>query len=87
MKKWKALNNKFLGVDNMAIKVICGYNDKEYTDELEKMLYDHFSPDDWDYIIIGDDIDEVDGVAYTLSIFEYKTKEIDDKFVSVTYHG
>jgi hypothetical protein len=71
----------------MSVKVICGYNDAEFTDEMQDMLYDHFSPDDWDYIIIGDVLDEVDGVAYTLSIFEYKTKEINGKFVSVTYHS
>jgi hypothetical protein len=71
----------------MSVKVICGYNDAEFTDEMQDMLYEHFSPDDWDYIVIGDDINEVDGVAYTLSIFEYKIKEIGGKFFSVTYHS
>jgi len=71
----------------MSVKVICGYNDAEFTDEMQDMLYDHFSPDDWDYIIIGDVLDEVERVAYTLSIFEYKIMEIDGKFFSVTYHS
>ncbi len=71
----------------MSVKVICGYNDAEFTDEMQDMLYQHFSPDDWDYIVIGEVFDEVDGVAYTLSIFEYKIKEIGGKFFSVTYHS
>lgn len=70
----------------MAVKVITGYKDPEWN-QYEKLFYDNFEPDDWDYMVIGDTADEVDSIAYRLEVFDRKMKQIGDKFYAVTYHS
>lgn len=80
----------------MSIKVICGYNDEEWN-SVSEMFYENFNPDDWDYIIIGEDKQQVEDMAYKLQVCDYEIKEIKtvdpmtnwevDQWVAVTYHS
>lgn len=70
----------------MSIKIIAGYNDSEW-DQYEKVFYENFLPDDWDYIIEGDHADEVRHMAMRLYVCDYTVKQIGDKWMAVTYHA
>jgi hypothetical protein len=70
----------------MSIKIICGYNDTEW-DSVSGMFYNNFNPDDWDYIIIGQDKQQVEDMAYKLQVCDYKIKEVGLMWVAVTYHS
>ena len=80
----------------MSMKVITSYNDEDFS-EVSEMFYNNFMPDDWDYIIIGEDPHEVGDLAIRLRIFSYNMKEIEmidpmtnwkvDMWVAVTYHS
>lgn len=70
----------------MAIKIICGYNDSEWAAHAD-MFYDNFTPDDWDYIIIGEQQGPVEDMAYKLQVCDYTVKNIGDQWVAVTYHS
>ena len=71
----------------MAIKIIVGYNDSEY-DAYEKLFHDNFSPDDWGFIIEGDNEFDVEYIASKLTLGDCSTmKKIGDKFYAVTYHS
>jgi hypothetical protein len=70
----------------MAIKIIAGYNDSEW-DQYENVFYENFNPDDWDYIIEGDNESEVVMIAEKLYVCDFKTKKIGDKWIAVTYHA
>lgn len=80
----------------MSIKIICGYNDAEW-DSVSDMFYENFNPDDWDYIIIGEDQHQVEDMAYRLQVCGCEVKSIKmvdpmtnwtvDQWVAVTYHG
>lgn len=70
----------------MSIKIICGYNDAEW-DSVSDMFYENFNPDDWDYIIIGKDKQQVEDMAYKLQVCDYEIKEVGLMWVAVTYHS
>jgi len=80
----------------MSMKVITSYNDEDFS-EVSEMFYNNFSPDDWDYMIIGEDPREVGDLAYTLKVYDYTMKEIEmidpmtnwkvNMWVAVTYHS
>ncbi len=70
----------------MSVKVIFYANEKDF-EEVSSTFYDYFCPDDWDYIIIGNDENEVDGIAYLLHAFDYKVKQIGEEWMAVTYHS
>ena len=80
----------------MSIKIICGDNDAEW-DSVRDMFYENFSPDDWDYIIIGEDRHQVEDMAYRLEVCSFQIKEVKavdpmtnwtiDQWVAVTYHS
>ena len=77
----------------MSVNVITSWNDEDF-EEFSEMFYNNFSPDDWDYLIIGDSKNEVEHLAYTLHVCSYDMKEIsgianwsDAKWVAVTYHS
>jgi hypothetical protein len=70
----------------MAIKIVCGYNDPEW-DSVKDMFYDNFDPDDWDYIIIGSNKQQVEDMAYKLQVCDYRVREINEQWVAVTYHS
>jgi hypothetical protein len=80
----------------MSVKVITSYNDEDFS-EVSEMFYNSFSPDDWDYMIIGEDIREVEDLAYKLKVYDYTLKEIEmidpmtnwkvNMWVAVTYHS
>lgn len=70
----------------MATKIIVGYNDSEY-DAYMKLFHDNFNPDDWDFIIEGDNEFDVEYIASKLMLYDYSTKKIGNKFYAVTYHS
>lgn len=70
----------------MAIKIIMGWRDPEYA-EIQHIFDELFSPDDWDHVIIGDDVDQVQALADRLGIFDSVTHRVDDKWIAVTYHS
>lgn len=70
----------------MAMKIISGYKDSEWS-AYEKLFYDNFNPDDWDYIIEGDNEYDVDYMASKLYVCDYTVKQINDKWYAVTYHA
>lgn len=80
----------------MSVKVITSQNDVDFS-EVSEMFYNNFMPDDWDYVIIGEDLREVEDLAYKLKIYDFVMKEIEmvdpvsnmkvDMWVAVTYHS
>lgn len=70
----------------MSVKVITNGNDLDFSD-VSGVFYNNFSPDDWDYMIVGTDRNEVDTIAYLLHVFKYNMKHVDDVWVAVTYHS
>ncbi len=80
----------------MSVKVITSYNDEDFS-EVSEMFYNNFMPDDWDYMIIGEDIREVEDLAYKLKVYDYILNEIEmidpmtnwkvNMWVAVTYHS
>jgi hypothetical protein len=70
----------------MSIKIISSYEDPEW-EAYEKMFYDNFNPDDWDYIIEGSDKYGVTDIAEKLYVCDFEIKQIGDKWVAVTYHA
>jgi hypothetical protein len=76
----------------MSVKVITSHNEADFSGEIANLFYNHFDPDDWDYVLIGEDKNEVDDLAYKLQVYDYKINPIpfDDgvvRWVAVTYHG
>ena len=69
----------------MSVKIIT-YNDPEW-ESYSDLFYNNFDPDDWDYLIIGDDKYTVELLAEKLYIFNYDMKEIDGSWAAVTYHS
>lgn len=70
----------------MAMKIIDGYDDPEW-ESYKDLFYENFNPDDWDYIIEGNDEFSVDALASKLMVCDYDVKKIGDKFYAVTYHS
>lgn len=70
----------------MSIKIIAGYNDRDW-ENYENVFYENFNPDDWDYIIEGRDSFEVEHMAIKLQVCDYEIKQIGDKWMAVTYHA
>jgi hypothetical protein len=80
----------------MSVKVITRWNDEDFL-EVSEMFYNNFMPDDWDYMIIGEDIREVEDLAYKLKDYDYTMKKIEmidpmtnwkvNMWVAVTYHS
>ena len=70
----------------MAVKIIAGYSDSEW-EAHKDMFYANFNPDDWDYIIIGDDEWCVNYLASKLYIYNFEIKQIGEQWVAVTYHA
>jgi hypothetical protein len=69
----------------MSIKIITSYEDPEF--KLYENYFWKFSPDDWDYIIIGENSHEVESIAEKLYVCDYQMKEFDNLYVAVTYHS
>ena len=69
----------------MSVKIIT-YNDSEWQ-SYSDLFYNNFDPDDWDYLIIGDDKYTVELLVEKLYIFNYDMKEIDGRWTAVTYHS
>jgi hypothetical protein len=69
----------------MAVKIIVGWDDPEF-DTYKDMFY-NFTPDDWDYMIIGDKEHEVEWIAEKLYVCDFQIKQIGDRWVAVTYHS
>lgn len=80
----------------MSVKVITSWNDEDFS-EVSDMFYNNFTPDDWDYMIIGEDLREVEDLAYKLKVYDYTMKYVEmidsmpnmkvDVWVAVTYHS
>lgn len=77
----------------MAVTVIRNGNDADF-EKVMDILYDYFAPDDWDYIIFGDDYDEVVSLADMLHVCSFSSarvlapkSECNDKWMAVTYHS
>lgn len=70
----------------MSVKIIAGYNDPEFDDHADK-FYGNFCPDDWDYIVIGDEEYTVDCIAYKLAVMDYEKKQIGEEYWAVCYHS
>lgn len=69
----------------MAVKVIAGYDDPEFN--IYENYFWAFTPDDWDYMIIGESKSEVENLAEKLKIFDYTIKQFTDRWIAVTYHS
>jgi hypothetical protein len=77
----------------MAVKIICGYDDDDYSDY--EWLFDngHFDSNDWDYIIDGglfveaNDFTRIEMIASRLEVYDSIIKEIRGRIYAVTYHG
>ena len=69
----------------MSIKIISSYDDPEFKD-YENYFWE-FTPDDWDYIIIGENQHEVETIAEKLYVCDYQIKEFDNLYIAVTYHS
>lgn len=77
----------------MAVKIICGYDDDDYTDYEWLFKKGYFDQDDWDYIIDGGvfwettDFDKIETLASKLEVYDSIIKEIHGKIYAVTYHS
>jgi hypothetical protein len=76
----------------MSVKIITSHNEEDFIGDIPNIFYNHFCPDDWDYMIIGEDRNEVDDLAYKLQVCTYELENIlfedgSSKWVAVTYHG
>ena len=69
----------------MAVKSINGWSDPEFP--IYENMFWSFTPDDWDYMIIGDSEDEVKIFAEKLYVCDFEAKQIGDRWVAVTYHS
>lgn len=69
----------------MAIKIIVGYEDPEFP--IYENIFWNFTPDDWDYMIIGEKEWEVWMFAEKLQVCDFQIKQISDRWVAVTYHA
>ena len=69
----------------MAVKIIVGWDDLEF--DIYKDLFYNFTPDDWDYMIIGYKEHEVEAIAEKLFVCDYQIKQIDVRWVAVPYHS
>lgn len=70
----------------MAIKIISGWNDPEFS--VYENYFWSFTPDDWDYMIIGANKTEVETIAEKLFVCDYQIKELGkNNWVAVTYHS
>lgn len=69
----------------MAVKVIIGRNDPEFSSYEDQ--FQHFCPDDWDYMIIGDNRTEVEDLADILGRYDFNMLKFDDLWIAVTYHS
>ena len=70
----------------MSVLVVSGYRDKEFK-EYEDLFYENFNPDDWDYLIIGEDQNEVQNLAWRLEVCDSELKQVGSVWVAVTYHS
>lgn len=73
----------------MVTRIITKYQDKEFS-KIENSFYSNFSPDDWDYIIVGDDVYDVDQIAFKLKgnlATNYEIKDCPEGFIAVVYHS
>jgi len=70
----------------MSVLVVSGYRDSEF-EEYKDLFYENFNPDDWDYIIIGEDENEVKNMAWGLEVCDSEIKKIGSVWVAVTYHS
>jgi hypothetical protein len=73
----------------MATRIITDYCDEEFN-TIEEVFYSNFSPDDWDYIIVGDNAYTVDEIALKLKgnlATDYQVKEFSGSFIAVIYHS
>ncbi len=80
----------------MSVKVITNSNEEDFA-EVSDVFYNNFMPDDWDYIIIGDNYTEVADLADKLKVCDCVVKEIEmidsmtnwnvEMWVAVTYHS
>ena len=71
--------------NEMSVKVIIGYNDPDYP--IYQNYISAFNPDDWDYIIVGDNKNEVENIAEKLYVCDYQIKQFIDRWIAVTYHS
>ena len=69
----------------MAIKIITGYNDPEFP--IYENYLGSFDPDDWDYMIIGENEFEVTELANKLKVFDSNIKKVGNNYIAVTYHS
>lgn len=70
----------------MAIRICEGYEDPMF-EEVKDKFYNHFTPDDWDYIIIGPTFWRVQILAEKLMICDYQIEKVDGEWMAVTYHS
>lgn len=70
----------------MAIKIIFGYNDPLFP-EFEDRFYNNFTPDDWDYIIVGKTKKAVLNEAMKKMVCDFQIAKVDGDWMAVTYHS
>jgi len=59
----------------------------DYDSAINDVFFDNFHPDDWDYVLVGDDWSHVEHLAEKLKVFKYDIKFIGDQVWAVTYHS
>lgn len=70
----------------MAIRICEGYTDPMF-EEVRDQFYNHFTPDDWDYIIVGPTKWGVEMIAEKLMVCDYQIEKIGNEWFAVTYHS
>ena len=70
----------------MAIRICYDDNDPMFK-EYEDRFYNNFTPDDWDYIIVGPHPFVVEMIAQKLTTCDYQIKIVGDEAIAVTYHS
>lgn len=70
----------------MSVKVYAGQSDPNFQ-EVQEDFYNNFSPDDVDFIILGNQ-DEVYVMALRLEVCDHQMVELaDGSWMAVTYHA
>lgn len=69
-----------------TVKVVDGRRDPEFN-LYENDFYSNFTPDDWDYIIVGSNREIVEEHARQLAVLDYEVAPIANAWMAVTYHS
>lgn len=72
----------------MAVYVVDRHSDEAFN-RISDLFYNHFCPDDWDFILYGPNPHEIESLASRLTRFNAEeTKQVSaDMWMTVVYHS